>query len=117
MLWPTLQSDSLFVPTRLYVEIVPYIKKIFRRLGIYFLLVPARIVLRRETQRIFPFGYSYLISLVPWDYFRWDLRWNFPVGASELIPFSAHSDRFCYLQSPEIPSRGFLLVLPRCGLP
>ena len=34
------------------------------------------------------------------------------MGASELIPFGARSDRLWYLQSPEIPSREFLLSPP-----
>ena len=106
-----------FAPTQIDVEIVPYIKNFFRHLGIYFLLVPARIVLRGETQRIIPFGDSFLLSLVPRNYFRWDLCWNFPAGASELILFGARSDRFWDSQSPEIPSRGFLLVPPCWGLP
>ena len=62
-----------------------------------------------------PFGYSPLLSLVPRTYFRWASCWNFPVGASELIPFVACSDRFCYSRSAEIPSQGFLLVFPRWG--
>ena len=62
-----------------------------------------------------PFGDSPLLSLVPRTYFRWDSCWNFPAGASELIPFVARSDRFCYSRSVEIPSRGFLLVFPRWG--
>ena len=32
------------------------------------------------------------------------------MGASELIPFVAHLDRFCYSRTAEIPSQGFLLV-------
>ena len=40
---------------------------------------------------------------------------EFPLGASELIYFVAHSDRFCYSRSAEIPSRGFLLVFPHRG--
>ena len=92
----TLRSDSLFAPTRLYVEIVLYIKSFLRHLGIYFFLVPDQIVLRRETQMdILFWGYS-LLSLVPRNYFRWDPCWNFPAGASELIPFGARSDRFGY---------------------
>ena len=62
-----------------------------------------------------PFGDSPLILLVPRTYFLWDSYWNFPVGASELIPFVACSDRFCYSRSVEIPSRVFLLVFPRMG--
>ena len=62
-----------------------------------------------------PFGDSPLLSLVTQTYFRWDSCWNFPVGASELIPFVARSDRFCYSRSVEIPSRGFLLVFSRWG--
>ena len=62
-----------------------------------------------------PFGYSPLLLLVPRTYFRWASCWNFPVGASELIPFVARSDRFCYSRSAEIPSWGFLLVFPRWG--
>ena len=37
--WPTLRSDSLFAPTRLYVEILPYIH--------FFLQAPGN---------LFPFG-------------------------------------------------------------
>ena len=37
------------------------------------------------------------------------------MGASELIPFVARSDRFCYSRSAEIPSWGFLLVSPCWG--
>ena len=62
-----------------------------------------------------PFGDPPLLSLVPQAYFCWDYNWNFPVGASELIPFVARLDRFCYSRSAEIPSRGFLLVFPRWG--
>ena len=62
-----------------------------------------------------PFGDSPLLSLVPQTYFRWDSCWNLLVGASELIPFVARSDRFCYSQSAEILSRVFLLVFPRWG--
>ena len=62
-----------------------------------------------------PFGDSPLLSLVPRSYFRWDYCWNFPMSASELIPFVACSDRFCYLRSTDIPSRGFLLVFPCWG--
>ena len=62
-----------------------------------------------------PFGDSPLLLLVPRTYFRWDSCWNYPVGVSELIPFVARSDRFCYLRSAEIPSLGFLLVSPRWG--
>ena len=116
ILWLTLRSDSLFAPTRLYVEIVPYIKKLFRHLGIYFLLLPTRIVLGRETQRRFPFGDSYLLLLVPRNYFRSDIRCNFPADASDLILFGARSDLFWDSRSPEIPSQGFLLVFPRWGL-
>ena len=112
-----LQSDFFFAPTQFYVEIVPYEKNYFRHLGIHFLLVPAWIIIGRETQRRFPFGDSSLISLVPRNYFRWNLRWNFPASASELIPFGARSDRLCYLRSPEISSWGFLLVFPCWGLP
>ena len=79
--------------------------------------MPDRIVLGRETQSRFLLGDSSLLSLVPRNYFRWDLRWNFPAGASELIPFGARSDRLWDLQSLEIPSRVFLLVFPRWGLP
>ena len=81
ILWTTLWSDSLFAPTRLYVEIVPYIKSFLRHLGIYFLLVPAWIVLGSETQKEIPFEDSSLLSLVPCNYFRWDPCWNFPAGA------------------------------------
>ena len=110
-----LQSDSLFASTRLYVEIVPYIKSFLRHLGIYFLLVPARIVLGRETQMEIPFGDSSLLLLVPRNYFCWGTCWNFPASASELIPFGARLDRFCYSQSPEIPFWGFLFVSPLMG--
>ena len=79
--------------------------------------MPAWIVLGSETQRRFLFGDSYLLSLVPRNYFRSDLHWNFPAGTSELIVFGARLDRLWDLQSPEIPSRGFLLVFPRWGLP
>ena len=78
--------------------------------------MPDQIVLGRENQRRFPFGGSSLLSMVPWNYFRWDLRWNFPAGALELILFGACSDRFWDLRSPEIPSCEFLLVFPRWGL-
>ena len=64
-----------------------------------------------------PFGDYPLLSLVPRNYFRWDSCWNFPAGASELIPFGARSDRFCYSRSPDIHSWGFLLVFPRWSLP
>ena len=37
------------------------------------------------------------------------------MGASELIPFVARSDHFCYSRSAEIPSREFLLVSPSWG--
>ena len=116
-IWPTLRSDSLFAPTQIYVEFVLYIKSFYSHLGIYFLLVPDMIVLGRKIQMGIPFGDSPLLSLVPRTYFRWDSCWNFPVGASELITFVARSDRFRYLQSADIPSRGFLLVSPRWGLP
>ena len=116
-LWPTLRSDSLFAPTWLYVEFILYIKSFYRHLGIYFLLVPALIVLGSKIQMGIPFGDSPLILLVPRTYFCWDSCWNFPMGASELIPFVARSDRFCYSRSPDIPSWGFLLVLPCWGLP
>ena len=86
-------------------------------LGIYFLLVPDRVVLGSETQSILLLGDSSFLSLVPRNYFRWDLRWNFPAGASELIKFGARSDRLWDLQSPEIPSQVFLLVFPCWGLP
>ena len=79
--------------------------------------MPARIVLGRETQRRLTFGDPSLLLLVPRNYFRWDLRWNFPSGALELISFGARLDRFWDLRSPDIPSRGFLLVFPRWGLP
>ena len=79
--------------------------------------MPARIILGRETQRQFHLGNSSLLSLVPHNYFRSDFHWNFPAGASEIIPFGARSDRLWDLQSPEIPSRVFLLVFPRWGLP
>ena len=113
----TLWSDSLFAPTWLYVEIVPYIKVFFRHLGIYVLLVPAQIVLGCETQRRFPFGDSSLLSLVPQDYFRWDLCWNFPAATSELISFGAGLDRLWDSRSLEIPYWGFLFVFPSWGLP
>ena len=58
-----------------------------------------------------------LAFLLPRTYFRWASCWNIPVGASELTPFVARSDCFCYLRSVEIPSQGFLLVFPRWGLP
>ena len=112
-----LRIDSLFSPTRIYVEIVLYIKSFYRHLGIYFLLVPALIVLGRKIQMGIPFGDSPLLSLVPRNYFHCDSCWNFPAGASELIPFGARSDRFCYSRSPKIPSWGFLLVFPRWDLP
>ena len=89
ILWPTLQSDSLFAPTRIYVEILLYIKSFYRHLGIYFLLVPDMIILRRKSQMGIPFGDSPLLLLVLQTYFRWDSCWNFPAGASELIPFGA----------------------------
>ena len=111
-LWLTLRSDSFFAPTRLYVEIVIYRKSFYRHLGIYFVLVPALIVLGRKIQMRIPFGDSPLLSLVPQNYFCWYSCWDFPAGASELIPFCARADCFCYLQSPEIPSRRFLLVSP-----
>ena len=79
--------------------------------------MPAQIILGRETQMDIPFGGSSLLSLVPWNYFRLDTCWNFPAGALELIPFGARSDRFGYLQSPEIPSGGYLLGFPHWGLP
>ena len=72
ILWPTVWSDSLFAPTRLYVEIVPYIKSFLRHLGIYFLWVPARIVLGSETQRRFPSGFLFAFA-----------------GTSELIPLGS----------------------------
>ena len=72
--------------------------------------MPDRIVLGSETQRWRPFGDSSLILLVPWNYFRWYIRWNFHVGASELIPFGARLDCLWDLQSLEIPSRGFLFA-------
>ena len=62
-----------------------------------------------------PFKDPPLLSLVPRTYFRWYSCWNFPVGASELIPFVTRLDRFCYSRSAEIPSWGFLLVFPRWG--
>ena len=37
------------------------------------------------------------------------------MGASELIPFVARSDRFYYSRSAEISSQVFLLVFPRWG--
>ena len=61
------------------------------------------------------FGGSPLLLLVPRTYFCWDSCWNFPAGTSELIPFVASSDRFCYLRYAEIPSWGLLLVFPRWG--
>ena len=63
----------------------------------------------------FPFGDSPLLLLVLRTYFRWDSCWNFSVGASELIPFVARLDRFCYSRSAKIPSQGFLLFFPRWG--
>ena len=62
-----------------------------------------------------PFRDSPLLLLVPRTYFRWYSCWNFTVSTSELIPFVARLDRFCYSRSAEIPSRGFLLVFPRWG--
>ena len=112
-----LQSDSLFAPNQLYVEIVLYIKSFYRHLGIYFLLVPALIVLGRKIQMGIPFGDSHLISLVQQNYFWWGSYWNFPAGASELIPFCVRLDFFCYLRSPEVLSLRFLLVFPHWGLP
>ena len=116
-LWPTLWSDSLFAPTQIYVEIVLYIKSFYRHLGIYFLFVPALIVLGHKIQMGFPFRDSPLLPLVHQNYFCCGSYWDFPAVASELIPFGACSDRFCYSRSLEIPSWGFLLVFPRWGLP
>ena len=116
-LWPTLRSDSLFAPTRIYVEILLYIKSFYRHLGIYFLLVPTLILLGRKIQMGLPFGDSPLLLLVPRNYFCSASCWKFPVGASELIPFGARLDCFCYLRSPEITSQGFLLVITHWGLP
>ena len=62
-----------------------------------------------------PFGDTPLLFLVLRNDFLWDSCWNFPAGALELIRFVAHSDRFCYLRSTEIPYRGFLLITPRWG--
>ena len=56
-----------------------------------------------------------MLLLVPRTYFRWESCWNFPAGASELIPFVACLDRFCYSRSAEIPSWGCLLVFPCWG--
>ena len=89
ILWPTLWSDTIFAPTRIYVEIVLYINFFLRHLGIYFLLLPARIVFGCETQMGIPFEDSSSLLLVPRNYFRWDPCWNFPAGALELIPFGS----------------------------
>ena len=114
-LWPTLRSDFLFAPTRIYVEIVLYRKSFYRHLGIYYLFAPVLIVLGDKIQMGFPFGDSPLLPLVQRNYFRWGSYWNFPVGASELIRFGARLDCFCYSRSPKIPSWGFLLVFPPLG--
>ena len=84
---------------------------------IHMLNLNTRLRVGWKTQRRFLFGDSSLLLLVPRNYFRWDLCWNFPAGASELIPFGARSDRLWDLRSPEIPSQGLLPVFPRLGLP
>ena len=110
--WPKLLSDSLFAPTQLYVDILLYIKKFYRHLGIYFNLVPALIVLGRKIQMGIPFGDPPLILLVPRNYFCWYSCWNFPAGTLELIPFGARSDGF-FIRNP----RRFLLGIPPCFPP
>ena len=45
-----------------------------------------------------------------------DLRWNFPAGTSELIPFGDSSDLPWDLGFLEIPSRGFHFDFPCWGL-
>ena len=117
ILWSTLRSDSLFALTRLYVEIVPYIKKFPQTLRNLFPFGARSDCTWAWYSKEIPFGYSSLLSLVPRNYFRWDICWNFHAGASELILFGARLDRFWDSRSPEIPSLGFLLVFTRWGLP
>ena len=57
-----------------------------------------------------PFAFSGTADLLPLGFLL-----EFPVGASELIPFVTHLDCFFYSRSADIPSRGFLLVFPRWG--
>ena len=64
----------------------------------------------------FLFAFTGALELIPFGASS-DLRWNFPAGASELITFGSRSDCLCDFQSPEIPSRGLLIVFPRWGLP
>ena len=55
------------------------------------------------------------MELIPFGA-RSDIRWYFPAGTLEPIPFGTRSYRFWDLRSPEITSQGFLLVSPRWGL-
>ena len=57
-------GDSLFALTQLYIEILLYIKSVYRHLGIYIFLVPALIVLGRKIQMGIPFGDYSLLPLV-----------------------------------------------------
>ena len=115
-----LRSDFLFAQTRIYVEIVRYVK-----------------IILQAPRNLFPFGASSDLTwewkspeIPSWEFLfafagasefipfgaSSDLRWNFPAGTSELILFGTSSDRLWDLWFPEIPSRGFLLVFPRWGL-
>ena len=111
-----LRSDLLFAPTRIYLEIVHYVKIVLqapRNLSPFgassdltwewkSLDIPSRRFLFTfaGASELFPFGASL------------DLRWNFTLGTSELILFGARSDRLWDLRFLEVPSRWFLLVSP-----
>ena len=116
MLW----SDFLFAQTRIYVEIVRYVK-----------------IILQEPRNLFPFGASSDLTwewkspeIPSWEFLfafagasefipfgaNLDCCWSFTAGTSELIPFSISSDCLWDLWFLEIPSQGFLLVFPHWGL-
>ena len=123
-LWPTLWRDSLFAPTRLYVEIVLYIKSFYRHLGFYFLLVPALIVLERKIQARIPFGdslrgfhfaFAGTSELLPlgsfWEFSRRRLGTNsFWCPFRSLLLFAIPGDSFLGIP-PCFPPLGFILIV------
>ena len=99
-----LRSDFLFAPTRIYIEIVHYVKiypsgtsefiYFWSQLRSYLEVKPLEIPSRR-----FFFAFTGALELIP-SGASFDIRWNFPLGTSELIPFGARLDTLWDFQSP-----------------
>ena len=108
-----LRIDFIFAPTRIYVEIVHYVKIVLQAPRNLFPF-GASLDCTWEWKspeipsRGFLFAFAGVLGLIPFGA-SLDLRWNFPAGTSELIPFGASLD---ILWEFAIPGDSFSRIPP-----